>query len=164
MGFLDVEHSVHKCDEMLASLFLANKALLRTSLTRRRRGLTFDERREMMRWIISVCVVSMLLLVTGCMTSSGVFETGKDTYSIMETGATIYASMGELQKSAYQKAIAFCRAQGKEMQPVSTNARPGQPYILPTFQLTFRAVAPTDPEYGRPTLESVPDVKIRVTQ
>jgi hypothetical protein len=93
-----------------------------------------------------------------------VFETGKDTYSIMETGGTIYVPLGELQESAYRKATAFCKAQGKVMQPVWTNSQPGNPYMFPTFELVFRALSPTDPEYQRPTFERAPDVKVQITK
>jgi len=112
---------------------------------------------------MAMCISIALSVLVGCAnSSSGVFETGKDTYTVVETGNYIHTPVGDLKKKAYQKADEFCHSQGKVMQPVSTNTRPGQPYVMPAFELVFQALDPSDPEYRRPTLEAVPDVKIEV--
>jgi len=100
--------------------------------------------------VLLVCV----LFLAGCATSSGVFPSGKDTYTVVVDGDT---TMGRLAKQAYQEANAFCESRGKVMQPISTRSGPYQ-----GFQLTFRALDPDDPEYRRPVLEPVPDARIEV--
>ncbi len=100
--------------------------------------------------------------ISGCATSSGVFSTGKDTFTIIETGMTNATSMGTLKKQAYTKANAYCEQRGKVMQPIATETMPWSGYGYPHFELRFRALDPYDPEVSRPTLKPVADTKIDV--
>ena len=56
------------------------------------------------KWSYLLATVAVLVTLLGCIASTGVFETGKDTYTIAETGGEISIPLGELQKSAYQRA------------------------------------------------------------
>ncbi len=113
--------------------------------------------------VFAVLVLCGLVLL-GCVSSSGVFPSGKDTYTVVissSEGAS--TDMGELAKRAYQEANAFCEAEGKVMQPIATTAKPfvfggSKAY----YELRFRALSPGDPEYRRPTLETVPDTTIEL--
>lgn len=101
--------------------------------------------------LCSLAGLAMILMSAACSSSpssSGVFEVGKGTYTIVVQGRSVYTSLGELKKIAYEEAIEFCWDTGMKMQPVSTSARPGAPYVLPTFELVFRPVSAA--EYREP--------------
>jgi len=97
--------------------------------------------------------------------SSGVFSSGKDTYTVVISSSKAGSTdMGELARRAYQAANAFCEAEGKVMQPIATTAKPFVPFgrSKAYYELRFRALNPGDPEYRRPTLETVPDTTIEL--
>jgi len=105
--------------------------------------------------------LTIAIIVVGCDTnySTGVFPSGKDTYTVVVTGGTRHTQLGDLQKRAYKEANEFCKMKGKNLQPVTTKA---DPEGLKSFELRFRALSPDDPEYRRPDLEPEPDVKVDV--
>jgi len=113
--------------------------------------------------LFAVLVLCGLVLL-GCASSSGVFPTGKDTYTVVvSTDGGVFTDMGKPAKEAYQQANEFCEAEGKVMQPIATTAKPfvtggSRAY----YELRFRALSPDDPEYRRPTLEAVPDTTIEL--
>jgi hypothetical protein len=115
-------------------------------------------------------LVSVLLILSFCFTilgcfspkSSGIMSAGKDTYTVVVTGTGDIYAMSELMKIAYEEANSFCQQQGKVMQPLSTMQKPNNYANASYYELTFRALYPNDPEYRRPTLESVPDTKIEI--
>ncbi len=107
-----------------------------------------------------VLLAIVVATISGCVTSSGVFSTGKDTFTIIETGGmTIATTMGTLKKRAYAEANAYCEQRGKVMQPIATKTTETP---LLNFELRFRALDPYDPEVSRPTLEPAADTKIDV--
>jgi hypothetical protein len=111
-------------------------------------------------FFLLICFCLILAFIVGCAASStGVFQSGKDTYTVVVTGGNGYARLGDLQKRAYQEANEFCRMREKKFQPVATKADPKR---FKSFELRFRALSPDDPEYRRPDLEPVPDVKVDV--
>ncbi|MGR3174435.1 MAG: hypothetical protein ACUZ8N_07530 [Candidatus Scalindua sp.] len=119
-----------------------------------------DEKGEQMKQIgKGVLLAIVVATISGCVTSSGVFSTGKDTFTIIETGRTHPANLGTLKKRAYAEANAYCEQQGKVMQPIATETTETP---LLNFELRFRALDPNDPEVSRPTLEPVADTKIDV--
>ncbi len=102
----------------------------------------------------------LVTIISGCATSSGVFSTGKDTFTIVETGGmTVLTTMGKLKKRAYAKANAYCEKRGKVMQPIATETKGGS---LLHFELQFLALDPNDPDLSRPILEPTADTKIDV--
>jgi predicted small secreted protein len=105
-------------------------------------------------------LVTCTIFLAACATSTGVFPSGKDTYSVVITGGVSFAVMGNLTKHAYEEAGAFCAARGKVLQPIATSSDAGGGGAMPYYELRFRALDPDDPEYGRPTLQAVPDTTI----
>jgi hypothetical protein len=112
-------------------------------------------------------ILSFSFSILGCVNakSSGVLSTGKDTYSVVVTASQAFkgpTEMSDLMKMAYEEANFFCQQQGKVMQPLSTFQRPRDFSNPDYFELRFRALYPNDPEYRRPTLESVPGTRIEI--
>jgi hypothetical protein len=100
--------------------------------------------------------------MTACATSSsGVFETGKDTYTVV---AKAYGRVNKatLMKNAYAEANSFCKTNGKELQPVGTEYQNDPWSGLSSYELTFQALEKNDPNLKRPIMGSVPDTKIEV--
>ena len=102
--------------------------------------------------ILSLIIITLLTLATGCAMSSGVFATGKDTYTVAVTGGS-GCPKATVMKKAYQEANAYCSQRGMVMQPVGTSYSFDNGY--PSFSLEFRNVKPSDQEYKRPNLKPV---------
>lgn len=111
----------------------------------------------------AIVLVTALLACSSCITTSGVFDAGKDTYSVVQNGnGAAFTGKAELMKGAFAQANAYCKERGKVMQPISTSYNNSG--LEASYELTFRALDPNDQEYGRPTLEKVPDAKIEIQQ
>lgn len=114
---------------------------------------------------LSTCVAlvatSMLL---ACASNTGVVPMGRDTYMIANTSQTAFASGGEMVAVLYRQADEHCRAMGKELQPINERSRNGAMGQKATGELQFRCLAKSDPELRRPTMETVPDMKVEVIQ
>ena len=117
---------------------------------------------------LGICFLTATILV-GCVTtpspsSTGVFPTGMDTYTIVVTTNNQNEDIGNLQKIAYQEANDFCESEGKVFQPIATNADPASSgnNWRSSFELRFRALYPDDPDYKGPDWEPMPDVKVDV--
>ena len=109
------------------------------------------------------------LLITGCAeltsppTYSDVVPMGLDTYMITKEDA--FTRSGSAVKAGlYRRANAFCESKGKQLMPVREMSRDslGNPgYGSPAnAEIQFRCLDSSDPELIRPTMQSVPDVKI----
>ena len=107
--------------------------------------------------LFSCSCLIIAIIFNGCATSTGVFPSGKDTYTVVVSGMK-YDTIGDLQKTAYKEAYEYCQLVGKKMQPIATSTNPSR--RNPSFELRFRALSPDDLEYRRPDLESVPDIKV----
>jgi hypothetical protein len=116
------------------------------------------------RFVIFLLILAFCITNFGCLgpQSSGVLPAGKDTYTVVVTARHASNTMSELMKMAYEEANSFCQQQGKVMQPLSTLQKPASFSNASNYELRFRALYPNDPEYRRPTLESVPDTKIEI--
>lgn len=71
------------------------------------------------------------VLVAGCATSTGTLDVvpmGKDTYMLARPGGFFTVSGGEVKAQLYRDANEFCRAQGKQLMPVTTSSRDSAPY------------------------------------
>lgn len=53
------------------------------------------------------------LILSGCSSSSGVFQTGPDTFQITTTAITSFGGMGTARASAIQSANDYCSRLGK---------------------------------------------------
>ncbi len=105
-----------------------------------------------------LCVI-VVTIISGCVTSSGVFSTGKDTFTIIESvkdNFTIIESvqlesttMDVLKKRAYAKANTYCEQRGKVMQTITTKTTEEPPAY--SFELRFLALDSNDLEVSRTT-------------
>lgn len=103
------------------------------------------------------------LMIAGCATSTGtsdVVPMGKDTYMLARPGGFFTISGGEVKAQLYRDANEFCRAQGKQLMPVNSSSRDAAPYRYANGELQFRCLVEGDPDLGRPTMHSRPDVVI----
>ena len=107
---------------------------------------------------MAVYILVGIMALAGCVSSSGVFRAGKDTYKVVTQGE---AKKPDLVQQAYYEANQYCEEHGKVLQPISTTY--GKlPRRQPSFELTFRALEPDDPRYRPPQMEKVPDAKVEV--
>jgi hypothetical protein len=117
-------------------------------------------------------LVSMIaLLITGCSeltsppTYSDVVPMGLDTYMLTREDA-LSRSGSAVKAGLYRRANDFCHSKGKQLMPVREMSRdsPGGPGygIAANAEIQFRCLDSSDPEFIRPTMQSVPDVKVNV--
>lgn len=114
--------------------------------------------RQIKKYILFAIAV---IIISGCGASTGVFSSGKDTFTIIESGSPgfTYPTLGTLKKRAYTNANAYCEQQGKVMQPIAAETIDAH---TSRFELQFLALDPNDPEVSRPILEPTADTKIDV--
>lgn len=85
--------------------------------------------------------VFLALILSGCTSSSGVIQDGKNAYRIMHTGDTGFTNSGTLQKNAYKEASTFCKQQGKIVETVKMDSKQSRPFGgWPEATLIFRCV------------------------
>ena len=101
-----------------------------------------------------------ICLLTGCMTSTGVMQTGKDMYTVVVDGSgTAFVGQGKLMKRALSDANSFCQQQGKVMVPTFQSYSPGSHDA--SYELRFLAVSPDDPAADKRTSPADSVVEIR---
>ena len=111
---------------------------------------------------------SILLVLTlalaGCASNSGIIPIGTDTYMVTRQAATGFSGSGVLKAEAFQEANAYCRAQGRSLQVVSTNeAQP--PFVFgnyPKAEVQFMCLTAGDAELARPKLKPAATVPVEV--
>lgn len=103
------------------------------------------------RYILVFLFVGIL---GACATSTSVVPAGKDTYLIAGSDAWEATSGNKIKVSLYQKANSYCQGIGKKLQPLDESV---SSYAA---ELRFRCLSEGDPSYTRPTMESVPNVRI----
>jgi len=94
------------------------------------------------------------LLVVACASITEVVPAGKDTYVVAGDDSMQETSGASLKTSLYIKANAHCETMGKKLLPLNETT------FSYAAELRFRCLDEDDPEYVRPNMESVPDVKI----
>ena len=105
------------------------------------------------------------IMLSACATTSGtadIVPIGKDTYMVGRPGGFFTISGGEVKAQLYRDANIFCRSQGKNLMPVSSESRNAAAYTYATAELQFRCLADGDPDLGRPNMKARPDVTIEV--
>ena len=117
-----------------------------------------------------LCFCSTIaIFIVGCIfySSTGVFPSGKDTYTVVVSGRGNPWHV-DMLKLAQVEANNFCQSKGKVFQPVATKAVPAARGVDPFVELQFRALSPDDPDYIKPDLELPPDlghyIKIEETE
>ncbi len=94
------------------------------------------------------------LMITACNTASEIVSAGKDTYLVVGNGNVLEISGAAQLPDLYKKANVHCETMGKKLLPVN------QSTSSYTAELRFRCLEEDDPEYVRPNMESVPNVRI----
>lgn len=64
-------------------------------------------------------ILLLALLMAGCATNSGVIQDGKDSFIVMVSGGSGFASAGALKIGAYKEASAYCKKQDKQLETIS---------------------------------------------
>ena len=94
------------------------------------------------------------LMVTACTSITEVVPAGKDTYVVAGDDSLEETSGASIKTNLYKKANAHCETMGKKLLPLNESV---SSYAA---ELRFRCLEEDDPEYVRPIMESVPDVRI----
>ena len=97
-------------------------------------------------WAYCIAAVS---LVAGCAGVTDVVSTGPDTYMAASHGVMGWSSGGAQKAKALQKADAFCKSLGKQLQPIGTNETPGGFGKIAAGEVHFRCLKPDDPALQR---------------
>jgi hypothetical protein len=96
-----------------------------------------------------IVLVLAAAAIAGC-AASGITPMGQDTYMAAKQGAVGFSSFGTLKAELFTDANTFCAKQGKQLQPVAERGVEGRIGQFPTAEVTFRCLAASDPEAGRP--------------
>lgn len=101
-----------------------------------------------------------VLLVSGCVSTSGIVPYGKDTYNLTNKN---YGNYAALRGDTLRKANEYCSGLGKSFQPQREEKSSIDGGFAPvwTYELTFRCLSEDDPEFVRPVMQSDPDVIIK---
>ncbi len=102
------------------------------------------------------------LLITGCVSNSGVLPMGKDTYTL-SVGASGYGSVSSnnvsSRKEALTQANQYCSSKNKET--LIKNIQPNSTYAGSTYELIFQCLDANDPAFNiRPEYRKEADVVI----
>lgn len=111
-----------------------------------------------MRYLL---VPTLALILVGC-SGPGVVPMGRDTYMIAKDGSFTTFGGGAVKAELYQEADAFCGKKGKQLMPVKEASRDSGYGRYANAELQFRCLDASDPELRRPTMESEPNVRIKV--
>ena len=112
------------------------------------------------RIIISLSIIA---IVSGCASNSGVVKISPDTYMIFKTDrAGIFGDASRMKANVIREANAFAESQGKVAIPISTQATPmgTGPGQFATFEYQFKVIDKNDPEAQRTSLVPRADVLI----
>lgn len=84
---------------------------------------------------------AVLLLLSGCASTTGIIPDGKDAFRVMHSGDTGFTNSVTLQNEAYQEASDFCRKDGKVVETISVDTKQARPMGgWPSSTLFFRCV------------------------
>jgi hypothetical protein len=83
-------------------------------------------------------VLLLVLLLSGCASSSGVYEVSPGVYSVTSSAITSFGGAGTAKGDAYKRAQATCATKGKRMELVSQSADAN--LASGSADLTFRCV------------------------
>lgn len=109
-------------------------------------------------------VATLLVLITGCASNSGVVPIGPDTYMVSRQAATGFTGLGTLKADAFREASAHCVSEGKLIRVTNTTENPG-PYILGNFpraDIQFMCLGTGDVELTRPKMTQAADTVIKI--
>ena len=98
-------------------------------------------------------------LTSGCATTSDPVRIGKDTYS--SAGSWGWSSSSSLRNDLYREAFAFCARQGKVMDALQGTGHDSRPAQWASAEVTFRCLAPEDPQYVGKQMQFQPNVRVQ---
>jgi hypothetical protein len=107
---------------------------------------------------------TLVILVTGCASNSGVVPIGPDTFMVSRQAATGFSGSGTLKAEAFQEANQYCLSQKKKLQVVHT-AEAQPPYVFGNFpkaEVQFMCLDANDSELVRPKLRKEADTVIEI--
>ncbi|KZY80927.1 hypothetical protein A3741_18205, partial [Oleiphilus sp. HI0069] len=96
----------------------------------------------------------IVLLVSGCATSSGVIPIGIDTYLISRSQKGFDVVGGSVKADVYKEAFAFCNNQNKHFQVVRVSQKDMVPFTSDAqAEIQFMCLDKEDPELTRPNIK-----------
>lgn len=105
-----------------------------------------------MRYVIAtLTTIFAATFLVGCVSTSDVFEMGRDTYSVSAT-ADGMRSAASARQSAFEAGRQTCAKQGKRFMMVNETMSRTRMAIDTTINVTFRCLSENDPEYARPNI------------
>lgn len=104
--------------------------------------------------------ICLVVLLTGCASSTGVVPIGPDTYMVGGKALGLGASGHDATADLYREAGAYCASQSKQLMPVNVQSADGGVGRFPSAKLEFRCLERGDPQLGRPTMQQRPDTVI----
>jgi|TARA_R110001592_G_scaffold229914_1_gene486592 hypothetical protein len=94
------------------------------------------------------------LVLVACASITEVVPAGKDTYVVAGDDSFEEISGASIKTTLYKKANEHCEMMGKKLFPLNESV------TSHAAELRFRCLDEDDPEYVRPIMKSVPDVRI----
>jgi hypothetical protein len=80
-------------------------------------------------------LITLVLILSGCASNSGVVPMGNDTYMVSRQAASGFSGMGTLKADAMREAYQQCQLTGKRVEVIEAiDAKP--PYIFGNFPKT----------------------------
>ncbi|WP_431144929.1 hypothetical protein [Pseudomonas alvandae] len=101
------------------------------------------------------------LFMVGC-SGPGVVPMGRDTYMIAKDGSFTAFSGGAVKAELYQQANGFCEGKGKQLMPLKDSSIDKGYGRHANAEVQFRCLDANDPELRRPTMETEPNMKIKI--
>jgi hypothetical protein len=112
---------------------------------------------DMKKLVFAGCVI-----LAGC-ASIGPVPIGKDTYMISkQSAAGAFGSSGAVKAEIIQEGSAYCAANKKVFQIVSSSDRPAGYGHNPSAEINFMCLSEGDPELSRPKLRKEADTVVEV--
>jgi len=106
-----------------------------------------------------ITLISIGLAISGCSSSSGAIKIGLDTYTIATSASFGKGGIPAAKRIAYEEAGEQCKKLGNlEVYTLSEKSN-GTTWVdgMFRFELNFRCLRSTDPEFKRQNLQSTPD-------
>lgn len=100
----------------------------------------------------SLGILAISATLAGCVSSSGVFQLGPDTYSVSVSAAPARGGALGAKRAASSEAAEFCATKGKQV--LVNNIISG----YKSSEIVFMCLDSTDKDYVRPAYERSPDI------
>ena len=104
-------------------------------------------------------MLGLILLLTGCVSTSNVLELGRDTYSVSAT-ADGFRDAASARQSAFESGAKKCATLGKKFMLTNESVANTRMGIDTTVSVIFRCLSETDRDYSRPDYQKSPDLLI----